>query len=71
MEILKLKIPNMKCAGCSKAVDNHLRKIGGISSFSIDVQSQIVEIQYGGNKTIKSLILRTLDGIGFAGVEVD
>lgn len=70
MKELKLKIPNMKCMGCAKTIEDHLDKIGGINDISIDIPDQEVTISYSGDKTIRNLIKNTLTGIGYPAVEM-
>jgi copper chaperone CopZ len=70
MALLKLNIPNMKCMGCSTTVENHLKKIGGVRNIEIDKEIKNVVIEFSGDKSIKRLILRTLEGVGYPGKEI-
>ncbi|MFO8022243.1 MAG: heavy metal-associated domain-containing protein [Perlabentimonas sp.] len=70
MEELKLKIPNMKCMGCAKTIEDHLYKVSGVDDINTDIPDKMVTITYNGDKTIKSLIMNTLAGIGYPAVEV-
>jgi copper chaperone CopZ len=70
MKTLKLNIPNMKCMGCSTTVENHLKKIGGVKSIESDKTLKTVVVEFSGDKSIKRLIMKTLEGIGYPGEEV-
>ena len=70
MELLKLNIPNMKCMGCSTTVENHLKKIGGVKSIESDKTLKTVVVEFSGDKSIKRLIMKTLEGIGYPGEEI-
>ncbi|MFP4555459.1 MAG: heavy-metal-associated domain-containing protein [Bacteroidales bacterium] len=70
MKELKLKIPNMKCMGCAKTIEDHLEKVGGVDDISTDIPDKTVTIMYNGDNTIKKLIMNTLAGIGYPAVEV-
>jgi len=65
METIKLNIPNMKCMGCVGTIENHLNKVNGISKVITDLPTRTATIEYNGDKSIKSLIIRTLEGLGY------
>lgn len=67
METLKVSVPNMKCMGCSSTIENHLRKVGGVSNIVTDLETRTVTISYNGDNSIKSLVLNNLKGIGYPG----
>lgn len=67
METIKLKIPNMKCMGCTSTVETHLTKVGGVIEVKTNLDSKTVTISYNGDVSIKNLILNTLKGIGYPG----
>ncbi|PKP34956.1 MAG: hypothetical protein CVT98_10470 [Bacteroidetes bacterium HGW-Bacteroidetes-15] len=71
METLKLSIPNMKCMGCSTSVENHLKKIGGVTEVKTDLESKTATISFNGDMSIKNLIINTLKGIGYPGEVVN
>lgn len=60
----------MKCMGCSTTVENHLKKIGGVKSIESDKTLKTVVVEFSGDKSIKRLIMKTLEGIGYPGEEV-
>ena len=71
METLKLKIPNMKCMGCSTTIENHLNKVGGVTEINTDLQNKTVEVSYSGDLSTKKLIINTLKRIGYPAKEVE
>ncbi len=70
MKEITLKIPNMKCMGCSASIEAHVGRIGGVEHVKTDIPSQTVIITYNGDKSIKTLVLKTLEGIGYSGEEI-
>lgn len=57
----------MKCMGCSTTIENHLRKVGGVTEVITKLESKTVTIDYSGGTSIKNLILNTLKGLGYPG----
>lgn len=57
----------MKCMGCSTTIENHLRKVGGVSEVITNLESKTAIIHYNGGISIKNLILNTLKGLGYPG----
>lgn len=57
----------MKCMGCSSTIENHLRKVGGVSEVITNLESKNAIIHYNGGTSIKNLILNTLKGLGYPG----
>lgn len=57
----------MKCMGCSTTIENHLRKVGGVTEVITNLESKTVAIDYNGGTSIKNLILNTLKGLGYPG----
>ncbi len=61
----------MKCMGCSTSVENHLKKIGGVTEVKTDLESKTATISFNGDMSIKNLIINTLKGIGYPGEVVN
>ena len=57
----------MKCMGCSTTIENHLRKVGGVTEVVTNLESKTAIIHYNGGTSIKNLILNTLKGLGYPG----
>ncbi|MDX9771357.1 MAG: heavy-metal-associated domain-containing protein [Tenuifilaceae bacterium] len=71
METLTLTIPNMKCMGCSTTIENHLKKVGGVTEVKANPENRSVEVSYSGDLSTKKLIIKTLKGIGYPAEEVN
>jgi copper chaperone CopZ len=65
MTTLKLSIPNMKCMGCSSTVENHLKKVGGVTEIKTNLETKTALVSFNGDLSLKSLILNTLKGLGY------
>ena len=63
MEQLELQASKIKCGGCVSNIEKGLKDFAGISTFKVDIESNVVSVQ--GNELDKTAIENKLAELGY------
>lgn len=65
MNLVSIKIENLKCQGCASTIKKGLLKIEEVKEVKIDVEQSQVEVSYEGDETIVEKCKAKLKGLGY------
>lgn len=66
-ETIKIKCPDMHCAGCKEKITEAVNSLVGILELNVDLESKVVTVTYNTKKTSKDKILEKLAEAGYEG----
>lgn len=62
---LSLKVDGMMCISCETKVANVLKSIEGVKEYSIDTQTDIVNVTFSDKKNTKDIIFSKVAKLGY------
>jgi copper chaperone CopZ len=66
-ETIKIKCPDMHCAGCKHKITEAVNSLEGIIELQVDLETKIITVTYNNNKISKEKILEKLAEEGYPG----
>ena len=65
MQTTTLVAPDISCETCKRSIEVALGKLGGVSSYRVDIPSKQVEVTYDPAQVTQGKIEEVLDDTGF------
>jgi len=66
-ETIKIKCPDMHCAGCKEKITEAVNSLDGIIKLNIDLESKVVTVTFNTKKISREKILEKIAEAGYEG----